>query len=288
MQRRSNDKVAAIIEFQLPLAAAISNLDVGTSDYELLLERMLRRNDDSPAAAEAEHQALDRTKARITADFARSEALLDRALVDPRTEGADRLVLARVQRSLSYLKRQQAPFFALGEEVLAAHTAGRAADARALSRAVRAVRAVVQRGPARGAGRADRAGPRLDREHLCAGAARPPPEPGPLRGGAGDGPRPQRRGREKPGPGPPAPRRRGQGHRGGRPRGDGAGDEQGRDRPARRGLQPHGSRSCAPRSGSRTPSGSTSTPAWSPGSSTPRRRTWTRRSAASPPSSSPI
>jgi hypothetical protein len=82
MQRHSNDKVAAIIEFQLPLAAAISNLDVGTSDYELHLERMLRRNDDSPAAAEAEHQALDRAKARITADFARSEALLDRALVD--------------------------------------------------------------------------------------------------------------------------------------------------------------------------------------------------------------
>ena len=134
MQRRSNDKVAAIIEFQLPLAAAISNLDVGTSDYELHLERLLRRNDDSPAAAEAEHQALDRAKTRITADFARSEALLERALVDPRTEGADRLVLARVQRSLSYLKRQQAPFFALGEEVLAAHTAGRAADARALSR----------------------------------------------------------------------------------------------------------------------------------------------------------
>jgi len=134
MQRRSSDKVAAIIEFQLPLAAAISDLDVATSDYELLLERMLRRNDDSPAAAEAEPKVLDRTKARIIANFVRAEALLERALVDPRTEGADRLVLARVQRSLSYLKRMEAPFFALGDEVLAAHTAGRAADARALSR----------------------------------------------------------------------------------------------------------------------------------------------------------
>jgi hypothetical protein len=134
MQRRSNDKVAAIIEFQLPLAAAISDLDVATSDYELLLERMLRRNDDSPTAADAEQEVLDRTKARIIANFVRAEALLDRALVDPRTEGADRLVLARVQRSLSYLKRMEAPFFALGDEVLTAHTAGRAADARALSR----------------------------------------------------------------------------------------------------------------------------------------------------------
>ena len=57
MQRHSSDKVAAIIEFQLPLAAAISDLDVATSDYELFLERMLRRNHDTPAIAEAEHQA---------------------------------------------------------------------------------------------------------------------------------------------------------------------------------------------------------------------------------------
>ena len=160
MQRHSSDKVAAIIEFQLPLAAAISDLDVATSDYELHLERMLRRNDDSPAAAEAEHEALERTKARITADFARAESLLDRALVDPRTEGADRLVLARVQRSLSYLKRLQAPFFALGEEVLSRpHRRPGRRCARPVA-AVRAVRAGVQRGPARGAGRAGHAGPR--------------------------------------------------------------------------------------------------------------------------------
>ena len=48
-------------------------------------------------------------------------------------KGADRLVLARVQRSLAYLKRLHAPYFALGDEVLAAHVAGRAAEARALS-----------------------------------------------------------------------------------------------------------------------------------------------------------
>ena len=57
MQRHSSDKVAAIIEFQLPLAAAISDLDVSTSDYELFLERMLRRTHDTPAGAESEQQA---------------------------------------------------------------------------------------------------------------------------------------------------------------------------------------------------------------------------------------
>ena len=110
MQKQSSDKVAAIIDFQLPLTAAIADLDVATFEYELSLERALRR----PEVTEADRRALDETKARITADFERTEALLARALVDPRTDGADRLVLARVQRSLVYLRRLEAPFLALG------------------------------------------------------------------------------------------------------------------------------------------------------------------------------
>ena len=62
-----------------------------------------------------------------------TEALLARALVDPRTDGAERLVLARAERSLVYLRRLEAPFLALGDEVLAAHTGARPAEALALS-----------------------------------------------------------------------------------------------------------------------------------------------------------
>jgi len=134
MQERSSTKVAAIIDFHLPLAAAIADLDVATYEYELLLERVLRRPKSAPADAEADHRALNRTKARIATDFERADALLNRALVDPRTDGADRLVLARVQRSLVYLKRLQTPFVDLGEEILTALAAGRPEDALALSR----------------------------------------------------------------------------------------------------------------------------------------------------------
>jgi len=38
MQKQSSDKVAAIIDFHLPLAAAIADLDVATYEYELGLE----------------------------------------------------------------------------------------------------------------------------------------------------------------------------------------------------------------------------------------------------------
>ena len=139
MQKQSSDKVAAIIDFQLPLTAAIADLDVATFEYELSLERALRR----PEVTEADRRALDTTKARITADFERTEALLARALVDPRTDGAERLVLARAERSLVYLRRLEAPFLALGDEVLAAHTGARPAEALALSLRVNKVYATT-------------------------------------------------------------------------------------------------------------------------------------------------
>jgi len=129
MQKQSRGKVGTIIDIHLPLTAAIADLDVATYEYELSLERVLRR----PEVTEADRRALDKTKARITADLERTEALLARALVDPRTAGADRLVLARVPRSLVYLRRLEAPFLALGDEILAAHTGARPDEALALS-----------------------------------------------------------------------------------------------------------------------------------------------------------
>jgi adenylate cyclase len=133
MQKQSSNKVAAIIDFHLPLAAAIGDLDVATYEYELILERLLRRPDITPAELEADRRALDRAKARITADFAQAATLVDRALADPRTDGPDRLVLARVQRSLVYLRRLQTPFLTLGDQVLAAYTGARLDEARTLS-----------------------------------------------------------------------------------------------------------------------------------------------------------
>lgn len=133
MQRHASQRVAAIIEYHLPLAAALSDLDVSTSDYELGLERMLRHNDETQKATDAEQKMISALEARITADFGRADALVARALSDSRTDVSDRLVFARAERSLTYLKRMQAPFFQVGNDVLTAHRAGRAADARMLT-----------------------------------------------------------------------------------------------------------------------------------------------------------
>jgi hypothetical protein len=65
MQRRSSQKVAAIIDFHLPLSAVIADLDVATDQYELIVERLLLLPEVTPAAAEASRRALDLDKARI-------------------------------------------------------------------------------------------------------------------------------------------------------------------------------------------------------------------------------
>src|SRR5262249_16557038 len=134
MQEHSSRKVAAIIDYHLPLAAAIADLDVATYEYELVVERLLRELDTKGAAADGQRRQVEKPRTRIAGAFDRGAALLGRALADPRTEGNDRLVLAKVQRFLEYLKRYEEPFLVLGGQVLAAYDAGRRAEATTLSR----------------------------------------------------------------------------------------------------------------------------------------------------------
>src|SRR5215469_9228175 len=133
LQRRTSRQVSAIIDFHLPLAAVIADLDVATDEFELVAARLLLLPEVTPTAVEAGRRALDLDKARIATDFQHADALLNQALVDPRTDPADRLVLAGVRRSLVFLKRLQAPYFDLGDEVVSALNAGRMKEARALA-----------------------------------------------------------------------------------------------------------------------------------------------------------
>ena len=53
MQRRTSHQVAVIIEFHLPLAAVIADLDVATDVFELSVQRLLLLPEVTPAAVEA-------------------------------------------------------------------------------------------------------------------------------------------------------------------------------------------------------------------------------------------
>src|SRR5262249_56674946 len=117
-----------------PMPAPIAALAVATAKYELIVERLLREPDRQSATADVQRRQLQKTRERIAADFDSAAALLGRALNDPRTDANDRLVFAKVQRSLEYLKRYEEPFLALGGQVEAAYDTGKLADATALSR----------------------------------------------------------------------------------------------------------------------------------------------------------
>lgn len=131
MQKRSSAKRTTIMDVHLPLASAIADLDVATDEYELRIHRLLRLSERVPS--DEDRRALDQVKGRIQEDFSSTREIVDRALADPRIEDDERLVLARVQRSLFYLNRLEEPFFATGDKVLTAYTAGRLAEARRLS-----------------------------------------------------------------------------------------------------------------------------------------------------------
>ena len=130
MQGRSSDKVATLLDFHLPIADAIADLDVATFEYELTIERLLRPTRPTPAEHEANLRAFEKSKVRIAKDFDTAARLLTRAVADPRTDVGERLVLARVQRSFEYMRRLEEPFIAVGDQVLAAHSAGRDDEAR--------------------------------------------------------------------------------------------------------------------------------------------------------------
>ena len=86
MQQRTSHQVAVITEFHLPLAAIIADFDVATDQYELIVERLLLLPDIAPAAVKAARGAVEKDKARIADDFTQADALLARALADPRAD----------------------------------------------------------------------------------------------------------------------------------------------------------------------------------------------------------
>src|SRR5215475_1389348 len=62
MQKQSGVKRATIIDIYLPLVDFIADLDVATDEYELILQRLIRRSETKPVASEEDVRALDRLK----------------------------------------------------------------------------------------------------------------------------------------------------------------------------------------------------------------------------------
>src|SRR6185503_18952371 len=57
MQKHSNNKVSAIVDFHLPLAETIADLDLATLEFELIIRRFLRKASETvPEPTVADHK----------------------------------------------------------------------------------------------------------------------------------------------------------------------------------------------------------------------------------------
>lgn len=118
------EEIDAIAEYQMPLAAQVSELDVLTYEYELRLRRLLAH-----APIEAEKVAEFKTthseiKETALKNIALAHTLLEAGVVDTRNDLSDRLALAQIQGSFSFLEKRLAPFLDSGDQVLSAIDAG--------------------------------------------------------------------------------------------------------------------------------------------------------------------
>jgi adenylate cyclase len=118
------EEIDGIAEYHIPLAAQVSDLDVLTYEYELELRRLVAQdsiNIEKVAELRAAHGEIKQT---VLSDIEATHSLLKAGVVDTRNDLSDRLSLAQIQGSFSFLEKRLAPFLATGDQVLTAVEAG--------------------------------------------------------------------------------------------------------------------------------------------------------------------
>ncbi|MGQ0677202.1 MAG: adenylate/guanylate cyclase domain-containing protein [Rhodospirillales bacterium] len=117
-QARIRDELGAIIDYPAPVVVAISDFDVGTSDYELALRRLSRQSSPTAGDIAAAQKRIDELAKRISDDLTRVLTLLNAAVADSRNTVGDRLLLSRMLGATGNLKTHIAQFLELGQRTM--------------------------------------------------------------------------------------------------------------------------------------------------------------------------
>jgi adenylate cyclase len=118
------EEIEAITEYHIPLEAQIADLDVLAFEYELDLRRLLTQdpiNIERVAKLSLVHREIRKA---VVGDIEATQALLQAGVVDTRNDLSDRLALAQVQGSFSFLEKRAAHFLETGDKVLTGIEAG--------------------------------------------------------------------------------------------------------------------------------------------------------------------
>jgi adenylate cyclase len=132
-QQRLATELEAAGQYNLPIRTALSDFDVLSDEYELIVLRLVRRPDVTKAELESEtaRARADAQKMREEAD--RIQSLLTAAMADGRLPESSRLYFSELQSAFPFVVRLLDTFIQTGERVLEALARGRPEEARALS-----------------------------------------------------------------------------------------------------------------------------------------------------------
>jgi adenylate cyclase len=133
LQRRLSREVHSTFQYNTPVRTLISDFDVLSDEYELIVLRLVRRTDASPAEIESEIARARKDAEQMSEDLGKINTLMEQAMTDERLPEQSRLLFSGMIASLPFIERHFDPFIQTGERVLQAIAEGHFDDARTLS-----------------------------------------------------------------------------------------------------------------------------------------------------------
>jgi adenylate cyclase len=133
VQKLNSDQLGNILSYELPLSRSVTEFDVYTDRYEIVILRVLLQEPGNTSEVQAAASARQVIADQLRADLTSATALLDKAIRDPRYETADRVDLARIAGSFKYLSRNLEDFLSVGEVTMRKLSEGQRDEARMAS-----------------------------------------------------------------------------------------------------------------------------------------------------------
>jgi adenylate cyclase len=133
LQHKLSSEVHCTLQYNAPIRTLVSEFDVLSSEYELIVLRLVRRPDAPKAEIGSEIARAREHAARMAEDLRQVNALMAQAMKDRPLPEPSRLFFSGMMASIPFITRQFEPFIQTGERTLQAISDGRFDDARALS-----------------------------------------------------------------------------------------------------------------------------------------------------------
>jgi adenylate cyclase len=133
LQRKLSREVHSTFQYNAPIRTLVSEFDVLSYEYELIVLRLVRRSDAPKTEIKSEISLARKDAARMAEDLRDVNDLLEQAMRDRRLPEPSRLLFAGMMASIPFIERQFDPFIEGGERALQAIADGHFDEARRLS-----------------------------------------------------------------------------------------------------------------------------------------------------------